>query len=85
MNYKIIIATVGFVIIFIFGLLVIVGTIFKWKPLIDPTARQWLLSTQYVDRKYGGKSWVMIHNIVIGLILLLVGFSGLLMGLHKLE
>jgi hypothetical protein len=61
------------------------GTIFKWKPLIDPNERQWLFSGQYVDRKYFGKSWVIIHNIIIGLIFILIGFAGLLIGLHKLE
>jgi hypothetical protein len=85
MNYKIIIAMVGFAVIFSIGMLFIVGTILKWKPLINPDKRQWLFSTQYIDRNYLGISWVTIHNIIIGLLFILVGISGLIIGLHKLE
>lgn len=83
MNYKIIIAICGFGILFMRGLLLIIGTLLKWKPLIDPKERQWLFSTQYLDRQLGGKSWVIIHNIVMGLILILMGLAGLTVALNK--
>lgn len=67
------------------GFLVIIGIIFKWKPLIDPNEKTWLFSGQYLDMNYFGKSWVIIHNIIIGLIFILVGFSGLIIGLNKLK
>jgi len=85
MNYKIIIAAVGFSVLLIIGLLFVVGTLFKWKPLIDPNERQWLFATQYFDRIYFGISWVIIHNIIIGLGLILASGSGLLFALHILE
>jgi hypothetical protein len=85
MNYKSIIAIVGFSILLIIGLLFIIGTLFKWKPLIDPNERQWLFSTQYFDRKYLGLSWVIVHNIIIGLGLILASVAGLIVALHKSE
>ena len=85
MNYKIIIAASGFGVIFIIGFLLIIGTLLKWKPLIDPKERQWLFSIQYLDRKYMGKSWVIMHNFLMGLILILTGFAGLLIAFHKLR
>jgi hypothetical protein len=83
MNYKIIIAACGFGALFIVGLLLIVGTLLKWKLLINPEERQWLFSIQYTDRKYMGKSWVIMHNFVIGLILISVSLIGLLIALNK--
>ncbi len=85
MNYKIIIAVVGFSILLILGLFFVVGTLLKWKPLIDPNERQWLFATQYFDRKYFGISWVIIHNIIIGLGLILASGAGLLIALHILK
>jgi hypothetical protein len=85
MNYKIIIGLIGFSILLIIGLLFIVGTLFKWKPLIDPNERQWLFFDQYVGRKYFGISWVIIHNIIIGLGLILASVSGLLIALHYIN
>ncbi len=83
MNYKIIIAICGFGLLLLSGLLLIVGTLLKWKPLIDPKERQWLFSIQYLDRQVGGKSWVIIHNFVMGLILILMGLAGLTVALDK--
>jgi hypothetical protein len=85
MNYKIIIAMVGFSILLIIGLLFIIGTFFKWKPLIDPNERQWLFYTQYFDRKYLGISGVIMHNIIIGLVLILASVAGLLIAVNKFE
>ena len=83
MNYKIVIAIFGFTVLLIAGLLLIIGTLIKWKPLIDPNERQWLFSTQYFDRKYFGLSWVIVHNMVIGLIFILTGLAGLLISIHR--
>jgi hypothetical protein len=85
MHYISIIATVCFAVILIIGFLVIVGTIFKWKPLIDPAEKTWLFPGQYLDGNYFGKSWVVIHNIIIGLIFILVGLTGSMIGLHRLK
>ncbi len=82
MNYGIIIALCGFGIIFIIGFLLIVGTLLKWKPLIDPKERQWLFSIQYMDRTFFGLPFVIIHNIVMGLILILISLSAFLMVLN---
>jgi hypothetical protein len=78
MNYKTIIALCGFGILFLIGLLLIVGSLLKWKPLVDSDERQWLFSTQYMDRKFFGLPYVIIHNIVIGLGLILISLAAVL-------
>jgi len=83
MNYKIIIAISGFGILFLMGILLIIGTLLKWKPLIDPKVRQWLFSTQYVDKKYFGTTVVIFHNFLMGLILISVSLMGFLIALNK--
>jgi hypothetical protein len=83
MNYKTIIALCGFGILFITGLLLIVGTLLKWKPLINPKEGQWLFSIQYMDRNFFGLPFVIIHNIVMGLILILISLSAFLMVFNK--
>ena len=77
MNYKIIIATCGFGVFFIIGLIHIVGTLLQWKSLIKFKERQWLFSVQYLDRKVFGKSVVIIGNLLRGLILISVSLAGL--------
>ena len=51
---------------------------------MDPSEDSWLFSCQYLDRKYFGKSFVSIHNIIIGAIFMLVGYMGIVTCLNKL-
>jgi len=69
--------------LFITGLLVIIGTLLKWKPLIDPKGKQWLFAIQYTDRQFFGKPYVIIHNLIMGLILILTSLAAFLIVLNR--
>ena len=67
MNYKILIATFGFSALLMLGLLIVVGTLLKWKPMVGPKEKQ--------------RSAML--NFIRGLILIVVSLIGLMSALHK--
>ena len=78
MNVLAVIAIIGFGLFIVTGILIIIGTILGWKPLVDPKEDQWIFGLQYQIKNILGKPFVIILNLIIGLIFILISLPAFL-------